>query len=58
MTFAVRRVNLEEPDDDSILQHLPERELIYFAQYFGSGHGRRGGADRAAGARGGTWPLD
>lgn len=36
VTFAVRRVNLEEPGDDSILQHLPERELIYLPNTSGA----------------------
>ncbi|ASS69499.1 thiazole synthase [Paenibacillus sp. RUD330] len=38
ITFAVRRVNLEQPEDDSILQHLPEEKLIYLPNTSGAGN--------------------
>jgi thiazole synthase len=39
VTFAVRRVNLEEVEDDSILRHLTERkDLIYLPNTSGAGN--------------------
>ncbi|MCM3746876.1 thiazole synthase [Paenibacillus pasadenensis] len=36
ITFAVRRVNLDEVADDSILQHLPEERLTYLPNTSGA----------------------
>ncbi|WP_332310184.1 thiazole synthase [Paenibacillus sp. D9] len=38
ITFAVRRVNLEQLEDDSILQHLPEEKRIYLPNTSGAGN--------------------
>jgi len=42
VTFAVRRVNLEWPDDDAVLQHLADRQLVYLPNTSGAA-----GADEA-----------
>lgn len=36
ITFAVRRVNLESTEDDSVLQHFDERRLIYLPNTSGA----------------------
>jgi thiazole synthase len=36
ITFAVRRINLDNLEDDSILQHVANRELIYLPNTSGS----------------------
>lgn len=36
ITFAVRRVNLESVEDDSILQHMTDRELVYLPNTSGA----------------------
>lgn len=36
VTFAVRRVNLDETEDDSVLQHLEGRDLIYLPNTSGA----------------------
>ncbi len=36
LTFAIRRVNLEAPTEDSILQHLDGRELQYLPNTSGA----------------------
>lgn len=36
LTFAIRRVNLDEPEDDSILQHLQEHPYIYLPNTSGA----------------------
>jgi len=36
VTFAVRRVNLDEPGDDSVLQHLEGRDLVYLPNTSGA----------------------
>lgn len=36
ITFAVRRVNLESVEDDSVLQHVMDRELIYLPNTSGA----------------------
>jgi thiazole synthase len=38
ITFAVRRVNLDEIEDDSILQHVDNRSLIYLPNTSGAGN--------------------
>jgi thiazole synthase len=38
ITFAVRRVNLDSVDDDSMLQHLEDRKLIYLPNTSGAGN--------------------
>lgn len=36
LTFAIRRVNLDEPEDDSILQHLQERPFTFLPNTSGA----------------------
>ncbi|EFM11566.1 thiazole biosynthesis family protein [Paenibacillus curdlanolyticus YK9] len=36
VTFAVRRINLDEVEDDSILQHMTDRELVYLPNTSGA----------------------
>jgi thiazole synthase len=36
LTFAIRRINLESPDDDSILQHLEERVYTFLPNTSGA----------------------
>ncbi|MBP1992179.1 thiazole synthase [Paenibacillus eucommiae] len=36
LTFAIRRVNLESTEDDSILQHLQDREYVYLPNTSGA----------------------
>jgi thiazole synthase len=38
VTFAVRRVNLDSVEDDSVLQHLTDRELTFLPNTSGSGN--------------------
>lgn len=38
ITFAVRRVNLDEVTDDSILQHMESKNLIYLPNTSGAGN--------------------
>src|SRR5690606_3870271 len=36
VTFAVRRVNLDEAADDAVLQHLEDRQLVYLPNTSGA----------------------
>lgn len=38
ITFAVRRVNLDSVEDDSVLQHVEDRSLVYLPNTSGAGN--------------------
>ena len=57
VTVAVRRVNLTDRTKESLLDYVDPRQILSAAEYGGLLYGRRGGARRAAGTRGGALAL-